>query len=36
MRRLTIRNCLKNESNTLIKCKWDDLETQAKLLVTGN
>ncbi len=36
MRRLTIRNCLKSESNTVVKCKWNDLETQAKLVVTGN
>lgn len=35
-RRIAIRNCLIPESNTEITCKWDDLETKAKLFVTGN
>ena len=36
LRRLTVRDCLKNESNSSIKCIWDSLETEAKLYVTGN
>ncbi len=36
LRRLAIRDCLKKESNSLIKCKWDNLVTEAVLCVTGN
>lgn len=34
-RRLAIRNCLIKENNTDVQCRWDDLETNAKLFVTG-
>lgn len=34
-RRLAIRNPLIPENNTEITCKWNDLETKAKLFVTG-
>jgi ferredoxin-like protein FixX len=33
-RRLAIRNPLMHETDTPIKCKWGDLETNAKLFVT--
>ena len=35
VRRLTIRDCLKNETNSQVKCKWNNLDTEAKLTVTG-
>ena len=35
VRRLTVRDCLMTETNTPVKCKWNDLETNAKLAVTG-
>ena len=34
-RRLNIRNCLLNENDSLVTCKWGTLETSAKLYVTG-
>jgi len=34
-RRLAIRNCLLTESGTVISCKWNELETNAKLFVIG-
>lgn len=36
LRRLAMRNCLKSESNSAVKCKWADIETEGKLAVTGN
>jgi hypothetical protein len=35
-RRLAIRDCLISESDSTITCKWENLETTAKLFVTGN
>ena len=34
-RRLAIRNCLLNETNSLITCKYRSLKTEAKLTVIG-
>lgn len=35
LRMLKIANCLKSETNSLIKCKWNDLETFGQLIITG-
>ena len=35
LRRLAMRNCLKSETNSKIKCKWDNIDTEANLTVTG-
>jgi hypothetical protein len=35
LRRLAIRDCLMKESNSVVKCKWDDLITEATLFVTS-
>ena len=35
LRRLAIRDCLMKESNSVVKCKWDDLITNATLYITG-
>ena len=34
-RMITLFNCLLNESYSNIKCKWDDLETSCRLIVSG-
>lgn len=33
LRRLSIRNCLISETDSQVTCKWDNLETSAKLFV---
>lgn len=35
LRILTILNCLWNETNSFVKCKWDDIETNSKLFITS-
>jgi hypothetical protein len=35
-RRLNIKNCLFHESESKVTCKWEHLETSAKLMVIGN
>ena len=34
-RMITLIDCLLNESYSYIKCKWDDLETNCRLIVSG-
>jgi hypothetical protein len=35
LRILHILDCLKLETNSLIVCKWDEIETSNRLFVTG-
>jgi hypothetical protein len=35
LRILNILDCLKLETNSLIVCKWDEIETSNRLFVTG-
>ena len=34
-RRLAVRNPLMPETKSVVTCKWDDLETTGRLIVTG-